>query len=256
MQGRDIGCTDRTLYIVGLFGTGRGYINELMLQNIGERAKYFRDGIRLHSGPTPMIYSGHVTTKYPSRAQEVPAVMRYILESVKSGCADLVFVYRHPLDSLLTNWVWWRTYIRDKRTISGISEVYKNTDDLCADLEDKFSEFESFAAGDSKFFSTLPGPRFLSFPEFVEETELHLQSARLALRLEDFMINPRKEFSKILELMSLPIESAHLPLVPPRTKPYGHVAVMERVPQFRDFINGLNGETKTRIANIGYNLSC
>src|SRR5580704_16503295 len=71
MQGRDIGCTDRTLYIVGLFGTGRRYINELMLQNIGERAKYFRDGIRLHSGPTPMIYSGHVTTKYPSRAQEV-----------------------------------------------------------------------------------------------------------------------------------------------------------------------------------------
>jgi hypothetical protein len=255
MQGRDIGCTDRTLYIVGLFGSGRGYINELMLQNIGERAKYFRDGIRLHSGPTPMIYSGHVTTKYPSRAQEVPAVMRYIQESVKSGFADLMFIYRHPLDSLLTNWVWWRTNIRDNRTISGISEVYKNTDDLCAELEDKFSEFESFAAGDSKFFSTLPGPRFLSFPEFVEETELHLQSARLALRLEDFMIDPRNEFSKILEMMSLDIDSAHS-IVPPRTKPYGHVAVMERVPQFRDFIDRLNSETKTRIANIGYNLSC
>jgi hypothetical protein len=256
MQGRDIECTDRTLYIVGLFGTGRRYINELMLQNIGERAKYFRDGIRLHSGPTPMIYSGHVTTKYPSRAQEVPAVMRYILESVKSRSADLMFVYRHPLDSLLTNWVWWRTFIWDNRTISGISEVYKNSDDLCADLEEKFSEFESFAAGDSTFFSTSPGPRFLSFPEFVEETELQLQSARLALRLEDFMIDPRNEFSKILELMSLSIDSAQLSLVPPRSKPYGHVAVMERVPQFRDFIDRLNSETKTRIANIGYNLSC
>jgi hypothetical protein len=252
MQGRDIECRDRTLYIVGLFGTGRGYINELVLQNIGARAKYFRDGIRLHSGPTPMIYSGHVTTKYPSRAQEVPAVMRYIMESVKAGFADLMFVYRHPLDSLLTNWVWWRTYIRDNRTISGISEVYKNTDELCADLEDKFSEFESFATGDSKFFSTSPGPRFLSFPEFVEETELHLQSARLALRLEDFMIDPSKEFSKILEMMSPPIDSAHLSLVPPRTKAYGHVAIKERVPLFQDFIDRLDGETKTRIASIGY----
>ncbi len=136
---------DRTAYIIGLFGTGRRYINELLLENIGERAKYFRDGIRLHPGPTPMIYSGHVTAKYPSRAQEVPAVMRAILESVKSGFADLIFVYRHPLDSLLTNWFWWRTYIRDNRTISGISEVYQNTDDLCADLKANFLEFKSFA---------------------------------------------------------------------------------------------------------------
>ena len=34
---------DRTAYVIGLFGTGRSYVNELMLQNIGERAKYFRD---------------------------------------------------------------------------------------------------------------------------------------------------------------------------------------------------------------------
>src|SRR5580698_10339323 len=167
MQGRDIGCTDRTLYIVGLFGSGRGYINELMLQNIGERAKYFIDGIRLHSGPTPMIYSGHVTTKYPSRAQEVPAVMRYILESVKSGFADLMFIYRHPLDSLLTKWVWWRTFIRDNRAISGISELYEDADGFCAVLDRNFSEFEAFAEGDPDFFAGAPGPGFLSFPEFV-----------------------------------------------------------------------------------------
>ena len=34
---------DRTAYVIGLFGTGRSYVNELMLQNIGERAKYFRE---------------------------------------------------------------------------------------------------------------------------------------------------------------------------------------------------------------------
>jgi hypothetical protein len=48
------------------------YINELMLQNIGERAKYFRDTIRLHPGPTPMIYSGHATMRYVFAPQRRP----------------------------------------------------------------------------------------------------------------------------------------------------------------------------------------
>jgi len=202
-----------------------------------------------------MIYSGHVTTKYPSRAQEAPAVMRYILESVKSGFADLIFIYRHPLDSLLTNWLWWRTYVRDNKTISGISEVYRNADGLGADLKENFLEFKSFAEGASDFFAATPGPRFLSFPEFVEETELHLQSNALTLRLEDFVIDPRKEFSKILEVMSVQQDLDRRSLAPPRTKSYGYLAVRESVPEFRDFIDGLDAETKRRIEKIGYAVS-
>jgi hypothetical protein len=247
-----IECNDKTTYIIGLFGSGRRYINDLILQNMGERAKYFRDGIRLHPGPTPMIYSGHVTMKYLSRSQEAPTVMRYILEAVKSGYANLIFVYRHPLDSLLTNWIWWRTFLRDGRAISGISQVYKNPDELGDALEDNFSEFESFAAGDPNFFAASPGPRFLSFREFVEETELHLQSAQLALRLEDFMIDPLREFSKVVELMSVDLDLSCLTLVSPRTKPYGYLAIQEQVPRFRDFIDGLDAETKRRIENLAY----
>jgi hypothetical protein len=247
---------DRTTYLIGLFGTGRRYLDDLLVENIGERAKYFRDGIRLHpGGPTPMIYSGHVTTKYPSRGQEVPEVMRSILESVQSGFADLIFLYRHPLDSLLTSWVWWRTYIRDNREISGISAAYQNTDDLCADLTENFLEFKSFAEGDPAFFAAAPGPRFLSFPEFVEETELQLESNQLTLRLEDFTMDPLKEFSKIMEVMSVDLDLDRLSLARPRTKPYGHLAVREQVPEFRNFIDGLDAQTKKRIEKIGYQVS-
>lgn len=246
---------DRTAYVIGLFGTGRSYINDVMLQNIGERAKYLRDTIRLHAGPTPMIYSGHATMKHFSRAQASPVVMSRILESVRSGFADVIFVYRHPLDSLLTNWVWWRTYIRDKRITKGISEVYKSTDDLCADLEENFVEFQAFAEGNPDFFAALPGPPFLSFQEFVEETELHLQSTTLALRLEDFIIDPVKEFSKIIEVMSGKDDSSPLCVARPRTKPYGHLSVQARVPRFRNFVNDLATETKRRIERIGYNLT-
>ncbi len=246
---------DRTSYLIGLFGTGRSYLTELMLRHIGERAKYVRDTIRLHPGPTPMIYSGHATMKHVSRAQYLPAVMSHVLEAVQLGFADLIFLYRHPIDSLLTNWIWWRTYIRDNTMIQGISQVYKSTGDLCADLEQNFLEFQAFAQGDPGFFASLQGPRFLSFPEFVEETDLHLQSATLTLRLEDFMDDPFKEFSKIVEVMLGDRNFSRVPMAPPKTKPYGYLAVLEKVPRFRNFITGLDAETKRRIERIGYSLT-
>ncbi len=243
---------DRTVYVIGLLGTGRSYINELILQNIGRRAQYFRDRIYYQSGPTSMIYSGHATIRYVSRQQEVPEVTRCILEAVRLGFADLIFVYRHPIDSLLTNWVWWRTYIRYNKMITGITEIYKNIDDLCADLGQNFSEFMAFAEGSPSFFE--PGLSFLSFPEFVEETLLYLQFATLTLRLEDFTIDPLKEFSKIVEVMSVDLDLRHLHVAPPRTKPYGYLTVKEKLPLFRNFINELNAETKRGIEKIGYNV--
>jgi hypothetical protein len=245
----------RTAYVIGLFGTGRRYINELIQQNMGERAKYFRDTIRLHSGPTPLIYSGHATIKHVSSfLQYPPEVTRRILEGVGSGFADLIFVYRHPLDSLLTNWIWWQTYIRENRMIAGISQIFKNPDDLCAYLEQNFLEFEAFAEGDPDFYAGVPSSRFLSFPEFVEETELLRQSATLALQLEDFMIDPLLEFSRMAQVMSIDLDLSRSCLVRPRTRPFGHLAVKDKVPRFRNFIDKLNAETKGRIEKFGYQI--
>ncbi len=245
---------DRTAYIIGLFGTGRQYLNELMRNNIGERARYFRDTIGLHPGPTPMIYSGHATVRHSSRLQALPVVMGCILEAVRLEFADLIFLYRHPLDSLLTNWIWWRTHIRDNRWIAGISEIYTTPDELCAVLEQNFPEFQSFAEGDPAFFAAAPGQPFLSFPEFVEETELHLQSATLTLRLEDFMVDPLREFRKVAETMTVDLDSSRLSVDRPKSKSYGYLAVRERVPRFRDFIEGLNADTRRRIEAIGYDV--
>jgi hypothetical protein len=248
------GGSDRTAYIVGLGGTARSYINELIQQNMGRRAKYFCDGIRCHAGPTSMIYSGHMTMRYVSLAQKPPSVTMHILEAVQSRSADLIFLYRHPLDSLLTMWVWCRTVIREHRGISGISDVYRNSDDLSSDLERNFSEFRAFAQGDPGFFTGLPSPLFLSFAQFVEETMLFLPVATLTLRLEDFMIDPRKEFLKIAAAMSVDLDTSHLQIAGPRSKPFGYLAVKERVPQFRDYIAGLDAQTKDRIQRLGYDL--
>lgn len=139
--------------------------------------------------------------------------------------------------------------------IEGISQIYRNVDDLAADLDRNFLEFRSFAEGNPDFFASVPGPRFLSFSEFVEEAELFLQSATLTLRLEDFMIDPLKEFRKIVELMSVNLDLSGLQIAPPKTKPYGYLAVKDRVPLFRDYLNGLDQETKRRIEKMGYNVA-
>jgi hypothetical protein len=251
----DYGGSDRTAYIVGLGGTARSYVCELIRQNMGRRAKYFCDhGIRCHAGPTSMIYSGHMTMRYVGLGQKPPSVTMRILEAVQSRSADLIFLYRHPLDSLLTNWVWWRTVIREHRLISGISGIYRNSDDLSSDLERNFSEFRAFAQGDPGFFTGLPNPPFLSFAQFVEETMLFLPVATLTLRLEDFMIDPLKEFLKIAAAMSVDLDTSHLQIARPRSKPFGYLAVKERVPQFHDYIAGLDAQTKDRIQRLGYDL--
>jgi hypothetical protein len=51
------------------------------------------------------------------------------------------------------------------------------------------------------------------------------------------------------------VDSSYLCLTPPRAKPYGYLAVQERVPRFRNFINELNAETKRGIERMGYNLN-
>ena len=239
---------DRTVYIVGLFGSGRWYINNLILDNVGARAKYFLDELRFHPRPTSMIYSGHATIKYP--APGLPAIGNRVREAVQAGVADLIFVYRHPLDSLLTNWVWWRNLFRDKRFDSAISRDYKNTDAFCDHLTQDFSEFKAFADGNPVFFWAVSGQRFLTLSEFVEETELFIQCATLSLRLEDFTINAGKEFSKIAKLLSMELNSSRWRVEPPRTELYRHLAVREKVLPFREFVDGLDAETKKRIEKI------
>jgi hypothetical protein len=54
--------------------------------------------------------------------------------------------------------------------------------------------------------------------------------------------------------MSVDLDLSGLRVAPPRTKPYGYLAIKEKVPRFRNFINGLNAETKRRIEKIGYSV--
>ena len=88
-----------------------------------------------------------------------------------------------------------------------------------------------------------------------EETELFLESATLALRLEDCAVDPERELRKIAELLGAEIDPTHLPIAPPRTGLYRYKAVGQAVPAFRRFIDELDAQTRARIETMGYETS-
>jgi hypothetical protein len=249
------GC-DRTGYVIGLYGSGRTYINALISAHLGKRGKYLVQRLRCHPAPTSLIYSYHATIKYTRLYEEPPEVTSRVLQSVRSGFADLIFIYRHPLDSLLSNWIFLRTSMQKPSRGSGlvISQSHARTEDLCCVLEQNFAEFKAFASGDASFTAAIPGPRFLSFAEFVEETMLFIESATLSLRLEDFTSDPLAEFAKIVRVMSVDLDMSGLTLPRPQTPLYRYRAVAERVPQFQAFVDGLDVQTRGRIEKMGYQI--
>ena len=98
------------------------------------------------------------------------------------------------------------------------------------------------------------GRPFLSFAEFVEETELYLDVATLPLRLEDFATDPLAGFLRIAGVMSVELVLSRLRVAPPRAMPYGHLTVRDSVPRFRDFIERVDALTKRRVEMLGYRL--
>ncbi|MFZ0924530.1 MAG: hypothetical protein WA020_15790, partial [Candidatus Acidiferrales bacterium] len=71
-----------------------------------------------------------------------------------------------------------------------------------------------------------------------------------------FVGDPRKAFLRMVEVLSVPIDFSASSVPPPKAKPYGYLAVQERVPRFRDFIDGLDLQTKRRMEKIGYGVEC
>ncbi len=62
------------------------------------------------------------------------------------------------------------------------------------------------------------------------------------------------EFAKVARVMSVDFDLSRAQVLPPRTERYRYLAVREKVPRFRDFVDRLDAETKRRIEKIGYNV--
>jgi len=194
-------------YIVGLFGSGRLYIKDLIVNSGLEIAYYFRDGMHDYTGAVPVILSGHVTSMYKSAMCRPPDVGRRLFDRAAARLINLVFIYRHPLDSLLTNWAWFREYLRNQKMTSGIAGAYKSEEEFQRTLNDNIHEFFLFCGGSKDFARSLAGAdvdwSFLSLLEFIHETEVFVSHPNVnCFRFEDFKSNPAKEFQRLVSIVA------------------------------------------------------
>jgi hypothetical protein len=249
----------RPTYIIGIFGSGRMYLTSLVLHTDPEVAYYYRGEWRHYLGNIPVILSGHVTSMYEGAFCDRPDYGRVLLERAAAGLINLVFVYRHPLDSLLSNWVWFRKFLRQEKPASGIAASYKTEADLHRDLSENFDEFCLFCEGSKDFARVATGTsrdwRFLSLLEFIHETEVFLSSANVhAFRFEDFQIDAATQFKRFASILApdLPPKLDQLPA--PQAASSRYLSARENVSAFRAKIDSLPTHITKRIVALGYSV--
>jgi hypothetical protein len=248
-------------YIVGLYGTGRSYINSLIMNSGLDIAYYFRNGLYQYFGTVPAIFSGHTNLIYEGGVfLEHPASFgRALLDRAAARLINLIFIYRHPLESLLTNWVWFRHFHQFKKMTSGIEDVYKSKEDFHRDLNDNIYEFSLFCGGSKDFGRITAGKEvtltFLSLLEFIDETEAFIGNPNVhCFRFEEFGSNAVGEVTRLISIMAPDLTPKFDNVTVPRSLPGRYESSKENSPSFRALMKTLPTEIAKRIIAMGYSV--
>jgi hypothetical protein len=246
-------------YIVGIFGSGRQYVGGLLQHSDPEIAYYLRGDLRHYYGAVPVIFTGHVTSIYESALCDHPSFGRTLLDRAAADLISLIFIYRHPLDSLLSNWAWIRRFLRHEAPTTGIAQAYKSEEDFHRDLDDNFDEFSLFCDGSADFARIVTGSeinwRFLSLREYIHETEVFIGGANVqSFRFEDFKADAAAEFKRLVSILApdLPPEIGNP--VAPRALSSRYRSARENVGAFRSFMDSLPTDITKRIMALGYSV--
>ena len=219
--------------IVGLMGSGRTALTDFFLQytdlSFGEGLEDFRAGT---------IRSGHVCQR-SVRGFSDPVVMDHLIRLGEEGRARLVFLLRNPLDSVITNWFWWRELDQTGRTIAGV-----------ADVEDPREIFHREQEDFLQFCAT--GNGFMSLTEYLEETlALFAHPLFHVIRFEDMIRDRFRTAKNLLTHLSCPFDPQRLVgIQPPRSKVDRHKDFL--APKFIRDLTDLQQEI---LRKLGYETS-
>ncbi|MCW5701031.1 MAG: hypothetical protein KIT82_00385 [Bradyrhizobium sp.] len=248
----------RPTYILGLYGTGRWYLNELVMYCSGQRGYYFLDDLRHRKGGPPIIWSGHTTVIHDQVAGHEPAALgRSVLKLAEEGAADIIFIHRHPLDSLLTNWTWWREFLAKKKMISGIVGKYSTQEEFFKDVANNFDELALFADGSKDFMRLYSEEHthFFSLRQFVVETAAFVNHESVhSFRFEDFISEPNEQFSRIMRIIDPLAISGKIDVPKPRAEKNRYIEVCKHVPAFKNLVESLPRDVKLQINELGYQM--
>ena len=123
---------------------------------------------------------------------------------MQKGYHQVIFMLRHPLDTLFSNFFWWHHCLSIKNSHSlGISSLYRNLDDFIEFLEINIQDFENFiytgeiTPGNNGF------GKFLTFSEFLIETINWMQLNNVhVFKFEDFLVDYDAQIERLEYIFS------------------------------------------------------
>jgi hypothetical protein len=245
-------------YLLGLFGTGRQYLNSLFLKSNLEIAYYFRDCCHNYFGAVPVIFSGHVASTYERVGFRTPDFWRTLIERAAAGLVNLIFIYRHPLDSVLSNWAYFH-HLKKTGVPRGIARGYKAAEDFHRDLNDNIYEFSLFCGGSQDFPRVLAGSYgkggFMSLFEFIRETEVFVSNPNVhCFRFEDFQRDATAEFKRLVSILAPNLTHQVDHAASPEASSSRYQSAKENVTSFRALMDSLPADVKKRIMALGYSV--
>jgi hypothetical protein len=249
------------LVVIGLFGTGRTYFSSAFLGH-PTLAPFYQEGLAscgmyaAHS----LICSGHATLRHESSFQMAPEQTEaLLLGPLHDGYHRILFVLRHPVDSLFSNWAWWRRFCETGVQHKGaVKEVFGGNPGLIDDIRAHIPAFLSFMA-EGCVPSKPGGPaehlRFLSFEQMLEESLAWMDvPGVVSLRFEEVHAHLDSVSDTLTGLLSRRPWGS-LVLEPPVSAAFNYRQIIKDHPDIQSLVSaGIGREGSEKLARMGYSL--
>ncbi len=247
------------LVVIGLFGTGRNYFSNAFLSH-STLAPLFQDGLAscgMYANHS-LICSGHATLRHQSSFQMEPdQTEALLLRPLHDGFHRILFVLRHPVDSLFSNWAWWRRYCETGTPHNGaVKEVFGGNMGLIDDIRSNIPAFLSFMA-EGSIPSKLGGPAehcsFLSFEQILDESLAWMKiPGVVSIRFEEIHENLDTVSETITSLLSRR-RWGSLVLESPLSTAFNYRQIFRGHPDIQSLVcAGIGKETSDKLARLGY----
>ena len=197
----------KNVAIVGLFGSGRTALQQICAKTRPLSAIFQTNFESIgYNADHPIIASGHACVRHFAEFQMTPdETKQKLLNPAESDEHRIVFVTRNIFDSVLSNWAWWVHFTRigephllGRRHIFGSDEKFINYTEENIEVFFEFCKSGTISHKPRSTNSNTQLIKFLSLPEYQDETELWLSNKNVQpLHFEDLV--QKKDPAKVIE---------------------------------------------------------
>lgn len=251
----------KPLIVIGLFGTGRTYFSNAFLSN-STLAPLLQEGLAScgvyasHS----VICTGHATLKHSSSFQMEPdQTDKLLLCPLRDGFHCILFVTRHPVDSLFSNWAWWRRFCDTGIPHHGaVKEVFGGNRGLIEDIRSNKKAFLKFMTeGRVPSRPNYPAEvyRFLSFEQALDESLAWMGVPGVVSIMFEGIHDHLDKVSDTITTLLARRRWGSLILELPVSSAFNYRQIFGDYPDIKSLVcDGIGRESSDKLTRMGYHL--